>query len=348
MIKVLMIGPSRTVKGGMTSVVNNYFEHKLNEKVNLKYLETINDKNKISKFIKEKTAIIKFKIIIKKYDIIHIHVASRRSTYRKIKYIKIAKKYNKKIILHIHGGGFKKFFEEECNQNQKNWIKENINKCEKIIVLSDEWKEYFSKLTSTEKLEVIYNGVNVPKIKRREINNNRILFLGRINKNKGIYDALECMNLLKKNNVDFEFIICGDGENKKLISEIKRLDLKENVKFKGWINNNQREKELSDSSYFILPSYFEAMPVSILEAMAYGNVVISTNVGSIPKIIKSNKNGILVNPGDIKQLYLSLKKVIENKKMAESLSMKSIETIKENFDIKNNIEKTLKLYKEVI
>ena len=114
-MKILMLGPARTVKGGMTSVVDNYFNYGLNQKVDLKYIETINDKNKFLKALKEIKGKIEFLTNVKKYDIIHIHMASRRSTFRKGKYVRIAKKFNKKVILHIHGAEYKIFF-NECNE----------------------------------------------------------------------------------------------------------------------------------------------------------------------------------------------------------------------------------------
>ena len=86
-VRVLMIGPARSVKGGMTSVVDNYYKCGLDQKIDLKYIETINDKSKVSKYIKEKIGMIQFKKAIKNYDIVHIHMASRRSTFRKGLYV---------------------------------------------------------------------------------------------------------------------------------------------------------------------------------------------------------------------------------------------------------------------
>ena len=113
--KILMIGPARDVKGGMTSVIDNYFKYGLDKKVDLKYVETVNDKSIISKLLKEIKGKGEFLHEIKKNDIVHIHMASRRSTFRKIKYINLSKKYDKKVVLHIHGAEFKMFFDEECS-----------------------------------------------------------------------------------------------------------------------------------------------------------------------------------------------------------------------------------------
>ena len=75
-INVLMIGPARSVKGGMTSVVDEYYEAGIDKLVNLKYIETINDKNIISKFIAERKGFFEFEKSIDKFDVVHIHIAS--------------------------------------------------------------------------------------------------------------------------------------------------------------------------------------------------------------------------------------------------------------------------------
>ena len=126
MIKVLMLGPARSVKGGMTSVVDNYYDAKLNEKVKLKYIETCNDsKYKISKLLKEIKGKLEFHKKINNYDVVHIHMASRRSTFRKAKYAHIAKAKGKRVILHIHGGEYKIFY-NECNEEKKKYIRFEI------------------------------------------------------------------------------------------------------------------------------------------------------------------------------------------------------------------------------
>ena len=109
MKRVLMVGPARSVKGGMTTVVDNYYQYGLNEKVILEYIESCCDRNVFFKLIKEILGIIKFVFIVSKYDIVHVHVASRRSTFRKIIYVRISKFYGKKVILHIHGVDLRNF-----------------------------------------------------------------------------------------------------------------------------------------------------------------------------------------------------------------------------------------------
>ena len=301
-MKILMLGPARTVKGGMTSVVDNYFNYGLNQKVDLKYIETINDKNKFLKALKEIKGKIEFLTNVKKYDIIHIHMASRRSTFRKGKYVRIAKKFNKKVILHIHGAEYKIFF-NECNEKQKKYVIKTLNLADKIIVLSEEWKEYFSKLVNPQKIVVIYNSIVLPEDLKKDLETQNLLFLGRFGKRKGIYDLIEVVSKLIVNYPNLKLYAGGDGEIEKVETMIKNKNMEKNVQLLGWVTGREKERILKEASFYVLPSYNEGMPMSLIEGMAYKNVCISTDVGGIPKVINNNVNGVIIKPGDKEKLY---------------------------------------------
>lgn len=344
-LKVLMIGPARSVKGGMTSVVDNYFKYGLDKEVDLKYIETVNDKNKVLKLLKIIKGYVEYISNIKKYDVIHIHMASRRSTFRKGKYIRIAKRYGKKIILHIHGAEFKIFYNNECNNNQKKYIIDTLNMVDKIIVLSEEWKDFFSKLVDKNKIEVIYNAILIPDNFEKNLDTKRILFLGRFGKRKGIYDLIKVLEKLCVKYPDLTLYAGGDGEIEKVRQIVNEKKLGNNIKILGWVNGEEKEKLLKESSFYILPSYNEGMPMSVIEGMAYKNVTVSTNVGGIPKVITNMQNGILINPGDTESLYRYLDELLQDKELRIKLSENARKTTEEKFNIKNNIKKLIEVYK---
>ena len=345
MRKVLMLGPARNVKGGMTTVIDNYYNAGLNKIVELKYIETCNDaRNRALKFLKEIEGKINFYKEIDKYDVVHIHMASRRSTFRKAKYAHIAKKKGKKVILHIHGGEYKIFY-NECNEKQKEYIKETFNLADKIIVLSESWKQYFKSLVNEEKIVVISNAIKIPNDFEKDFNRNELLFLGRIYEQKGIYDLLEAFSKLKNEFSDIRLSICGDGELDKINKFIVENNLTSNIKCYGWVSGKEKEKLLTKSSIFLLPSYNEGMPMSILEAMAYKNIVITTNVGGIPEIIKNNENGIMIAPGNKEQLYIKIKDIIKDKNKKEEISENARRLIENKFDINKVIKKLIDIYR---
>ncbi len=343
MKKVLMIGPARSVKGGMTTVVEQYLNSSLKDEFDIEYIESTNDKWFLSKIIKMINGMIKFYFQIKKADIVHIHMASNMSTYRKLKYVKIAKKYKKRVILHIHGGGFKKFY-DECSKKQQNYIRESINCSDKVIVLSNEWYQFFSNIINKEKIEIIYNGVALPEKYNKDLSNRNILFLGRINKQKGIYDLISVIKKLKKRYNDVCLYIGGSGEEEKIKMYVKNNDLEDNVKLLGWINEQEKNEILKKCTFFALPSYFEAMPMSILEAMSYQCVVIASDVGGIPQIINSENTGFLVKPGDCDKMYNIFCQLFEDEMLVKKVSSEARITIEKNFDIQNNIDKIKKIY----
>lgn len=348
MKKVLMLGPARNVKGGMTSVVDNYYEYGLDKKVELKYIETINDKSKISKFISEKKGYSEFKKYIDKYDIVHIHMASRRSTFRKGKYVKIAKKRGKKVIIHLHGAEFKVFM-NECNFKQKQKVKEILNLADFIIVLSEEWKEYVKTLIrDKDKIVIIHNAIIIPKDFEKNLDTQKILFLGRIGKRKGIYDLIYVLKNIIDKYPKVHLYVGGDGEVETLKKIIKDNKLIDNVSYIGWISGKEKEKYLKECSFFCLPSYNEGMPMALIEGMAYKNVSISTNVGGIPRLIEDGVNGFCIEPGDKERLQQILEELLNDKNKAEreQISIKARETIMNKFDIKKNIEQLLKIYDE--
>lgn len=343
MVNVLMIGPARSVKGGMTTVVDNYYQYGLDKMVNLNYIETCNDSNKISKYLKEKKGMKEFRKEIDNYDVVHIHMASRRSTFRKGKYVRIAKSKGKRVIIHIHGAEYKLFY-NECDEKQKEYVKETLNLADNIIVLSEEWKEYFKDLVDESKICVIYNSIVIPKDFEKNLDTNKILFLGRIGQRKGIYDLIEVVERLVPEFPDLKLYVGGDGEVEKLKGIIEERKLQDNVRYVGWTSGVQKEKLLKECSFYVLPSYNEGMPMSVLEGMAYKNVVISTKVGGIPKVITNEKNGMIIEPGDKGTLYKYLQQLLSNADRRNKLSVGARNTIQEKFDLGNNIETLIKLY----
>lgn len=343
-INVLMIGTSRRTKGGITTVVNSYYKAGLDKKINLKYIETVNDGNKLSKILKMIKGFFQFIFNVKNYDIVHIHMSSRYSTWRKSIYINISKLINKKIILHMHGSEFDIFYKEECNDFQKKYIKKMFNKANTIIALTEEWKIFLSHITDKKKIVVIKNSIQVPSNFNKNINNKNILFLGIIGKRKGLYDLIEVIKKLKKKYKDIHLYIGGNGEVKKLLELMKSNNLQNNITYLGWLNEEQKIKYLKKCTYYILPSYNEGQPLSVLEAMGYKCVTISTNINGIKEIITSKKDGILIDPGDTKKLYDEIVELINTKELRKKYSNNGYNKILKEFNIETTINELLKLY----
>lgn len=330
--KVLMIGVyyKNNAAGGMASVIQyyeKYFE-------NLQYIPSWRDKHLIIKIYYAIKAylIVLFKLIFNSsIKIVHIHTAADISFKRKSMFAKLAKALNKKVILHIHGSRFKEFYDDA---NNKMGIINKLQRADIILVLSHSWKEWFRKIgVKTDKIIVLNNIVDYPVIKRVEKENKiKLLFLGEIGQRKGIFDVIEVFG----NNKEFfkEKIVLKIGGNKetdKLLQKIKDYGLSDFVKFEGWVNGEKKINLLNWADIFILPSFNEGLPIAILEAMSYGKAIISSPVGGIAEIVQSDQNGLLVEPGNLKEIFYAMKFFVDDKTKIKEFGEKSKEIVKPYF-----------------
>lgn len=347
-IKVLMVGPDyKTVKGGMSTVVKSYFEDGFRKHVDLIFIETQKNISKTKKIVLAIKSY--FKILFEKdVDIIHINMAARGSFYRKSVIVILAKIMNKKCLIHLHGGAFKNFYENECNGLIKQYIKFIMNNVNLILVLSEEWKKILEEIGIKSNISVLNNGINIPQENPYKVENNEMIFMGKICEEKGIYDLIESIKYLKEEIPNIRLNVAGFGEVEKFLDIVSKYKLENNVKYLGWIDDNKKHDILKKSSIMILPSYYEAMPMSILEAMSYGVPCIATNVGGIPTLIDDGKDGLLIHAGNIEELTKKIRLLIYNSKIKKEYSEKSYIKCANTFDIKSVNKKLIKYYYSIL
>lgn len=284
-----------------------------------KFVASSGEGGKLVKILKMIRGLVKYIMLLvsdKTIDIVHIHTASNLSFRRSAIYLKLAKLFGKKVVLHIHGGAFAEY----CRRD-KRFVTKILNQADVIVCLSEKWKDFFSKITSGKNIRVINNVIPYPiDVKRLQDKKCHSLFLGMFCSAKGIYDLLNVI-ALHKDYFQNKFILHlgGNGEIANVRNFIRLNKLDDIVKYEGWLSGVQKNTILNISDIFILPSYVEGLPLSILEAMTYKMAIVTTDVGGIPEIVHQGKNGFINNPGDLDGLFESLKILIENKDLRERM-----------------------------
>lgn len=345
-MNVLMVGPHKDkIKGGISSVIKNYLNSKYLKDIKVYTLATVISGSKVKKLIYCIYALIKMILFMsmKNIDIVHVHTASGKSFYRKSLFIKVAKFFNKKIILHIHGGGFEEFYWNEINKDMRIRVTNLMNKCDNIIVLSDIWKKKVKKMTNSD-ITVINNSVEEHSVNVKIETSNRIVFIGRLEKEKGIYDLIEVSKKIIQNNKKIKFIICGDGEINLVKEIVNKYRIDKNFELLGWVNEETIGNELNKAKIFVLPSHKEAMPMSILEAMSYGVPIVSTNVGSIPEFVINKRNGFLFEAKNLEQLEKCINELLDNNKLRSNIIKNNIIDVKDKYSNSINHKKLRNLY----
>lgn len=241
--------------------------------------------------------------------IVHVHGCSDNSFWRKRMFIRLAKLYGKKVVYHMHGGGFKVF-----SFKHKEAVQALLDKCDVLAVLSPSWQTFFSENFQPPRMEIVPNGIMPPnEIPIPPHDGIRMLFLGKINTEKGVYDLIEAVaEQQDRYRGRLKIEICGVGEVDEMQRRAKEAGVDDIIAYGGWVAGEEKARKLAECDAFILPSHFEGVPVCILEAMSYGKPVIATRVGGIPDIITDGENGLLVPPSDRQALTKALDYVVDH------------------------------------
>ena len=173
-----------------------------------------------------------------------------------------------------------------------------------------------------------------------------ILFLGWIEREKGIFDLLECVRRLADalEVPPFRVMIAGDGSAMADAGRrIEELQLAGIVQLLGWIDSDTKVARLRRADVLVLPSYMEGMPNSIIEAMAAGLPVVATSVGAVPDIVKAGISGFIIPPGDIERLFAALRELLLDSGLRARMGRAGWEIASEEFSTEQAVDKIVEL-----
>jgi len=294
-------------KSGGVAKIYKALENKFNREV--EYF-TIGSRNRNCNLVKNIWRLVNdyFKFSIKlirhQYDIIQINPSlNHKSILRDGLFLLIAKIFNKKVIVFFHGwnNDFERILE-----NKYLWVfKLFYFRSNAIIVLANEFKNILLRWGYSKEIfletnfieDNLLNKFNENCIRKRinkKNNNLIILFLARVEKDKGIYEAIDSYELLKKRFMDLKMVIAGDGcELANVKKYILRKEL-EGIKSVGYVTGEKKKNILMNSDFYIFPtSHGEGMPISVLEAMAFGLPIVTRSVGGLKDFFKNGKMGFI-------------------------------------------------------
>lgn len=168
------------------------------------------------------------------------------------------------------------------------------------------------------------------------------IMVARIVKAKGIFEFIEAINLLGNNKAKIKVNILGGGEDlNEAKNYSKSLGLSEVVNFTGWVNTEETKQALNNAHIFVLPSYNEGFPNSILEAMSLGLPIISTDVGAITESVKDFENGFIAKVKDSESLCSCMLNYITQPELISQQSKKSLMMVSKRHNRERNCERLI-------
>lgn len=258
------------------------------------------------------------KILFSKLDLYYLTISqSKLGNIRDLIIIKLIQLKKRKIIIHLHGGGFRNILDNEFGSFQKNLNYKILSEVSAGIVLGDSLKYIFKGIIPEEKIYIVKNCVddefliddNEFELKLNLLKSKKqlqILYLSNFIKEKGYLEVLNIAKVFKENNKNnFKFVFAGKffdkNDEKEFFDFIKLNNLNEIIEYKGVVNGESKRKLLKESDIFILLTKYknEGQPISILEAMGNGILIICTDHAGIPDIVKNSINGIVIKTKDL-------------------------------------------------
>ena len=330
--KILFLGVSKHTKGGMTAVLVSYGKYI----EGMRFIPTWRLGNKLVKSWYALQALVRTSLLLlfdKRIKIVHIHGAANASFDRCKMFISLAKRFGKKVILHEHAADFIEYYSASDN---KDGIRSTLNKCDRLIVLSKSWQDYFASIgVAKNKIKVLNNIVAPPELHSEFHTGDgklHLLYMGEISKRKGGFDLLKAV-ADHKDQFEGKLLLRmgGNQVDGDINSFIHEHHLESIVTYEGWIAGQKKIECLNWEDVYILPSYNEGLPIAILEAMAYHHPVISTPVGGIPEILKDGYNGRMVQPGDTERIAKAICSYIEDKDSIKSQGENSYKVVQPFF-----------------
>ncbi|MBA3676731.1 MAG: glycosyltransferase family 4 protein [Sphingosinicella sp.] len=283
-----------------------------------------------------------------KYDIVHINVAPRGSTWRKMAFDKIARRSGVKRLIHLHGSGYDDFYRRQ-NSLSRYAIRSFFQRADAVAVLGQHWLKFVCDELKVDEgiIHVIANGVPEPT-PAREVPSGPplIVSLGLVGQRKGTDILLQALAALP-DDLQWSAAIGGNGEVPKYRAMAASLGLAEKVRFLGWIDEAGMNQTLSEAAMFVLPSRAENQPVSILEAMARGLPVIATDVGAISEQVIDGKTGLLVQPANAKELAIAIERLLRSPKLSKQFGESGRGRFEELFSISACAGKFAALYQKL-
>jgi glycosyltransferase involved in cell wall biosynthesis len=367
--RILIVGPVPPPFGGIATVIYSIINSELSKEYVFDIFnrsESIYDSQTSSlqrKLLKAKRVLTLFRQLwLGKYEFIHIH-GSTSGFLGDTLVMVVAFLASSRVLLHLHGTDWEKFY-GSVSMFRRIYVRIGLAIPKRIVVLYDLWARNIRKIDPRINVRVIRNFIpDCPKPEKASLDSLReklgvaenefvISSIGRVGWRKGSFDIVQAVRQLLVENSNFKVLLVGGEELPGEMRELEKAVLDNNlggwVKLTGEVNIDDVPTLLEMSDIFVLPSYREGMPMSIIEAMRAGKPIISTTVGAIPDMIESDVSGILVTPGHPEEIASAVTTLRNDPILREKISKGARNAFEQEFETSKVVLDINNIYKEMI
>lgn len=298
---VWMVGPGESQPGGMSAVIASYRRGGLFESGEVVYRSSYEGRAPLRqlKVFGALWAALCLGLLRGEVGLLHVHSAARGSFWRKSLLCAAMRLAGRPYVFHVHSGEFVHLLGERAGPLVRAWVRHTLRHAAQVIALTPAWVEPLRQLCPQARVSVLPNPVAVPATPKALREPARVvLFLGRLREAKGAMDLLRAWPAVARACPAARLVMAGDGDLPALARLAQELGVAASVEFPGWIDGVAKEAAWEAADVYVLPSYYEGLPIGVLEALALGVPVVASRVGGIPDLIEHRVTGWLHAPGD--------------------------------------------------
>jgi len=270
----------------------------------------------------------------RRVGLVHLNVAVRGSVYRKFLLSRVARTFGVPYIVHLHSGRFSDYW-DQAKPLEARLIRTFLRDSAGIIVLGNAYREMFeSRMPEVlDKVHVLPNGTRARATRAAPPPGTpvRIAFLGRLSPLKGTPQLIEALGHMKE-HPGWTATLAGDGDLAASRARIAELDIADRVALPGWLGSDDVDRLLAETDIVILPSFTEGLPMTVIEAFGAGIAVVATRVNAVGDVVQHERNGLLVEPGDVDGIAKALTRLIDDPGLRRRLGEMGRSDHREKYD----------------
>lgn len=311
---VLVTGPSRTAISGVSTHVNLLLASALGEDYELVHFQAGSegrDEGPIGRWVRLALSPLALfaAIVFRHAAIVHLNTSLvPKAFWRDAAYLLVAKLLRARVMWQVHGGALPQRFVPEGSWRSR-LLQRVLSIPDMVVVLARVELDAYQRFVPGQYVVALPNAIDptpyarVPVVGADPTRPLRLVYLGRIAREKGLYEAFQAVRLATESGADVRLTVAGDGpEAPRLRRYAAALGVAARIDFAGAVFGRDKVALFERHDAFVLPSYSEGLPYALLEAMAAGLPVVATPVGAVPDVMCHGTHGFLVPARDAKAL----------------------------------------------
>lgn len=357
----MLLGPSLTAVSGVSTHLNQLFHSSLVEEFHLLHFQVGSEGRKesiVSKSARFLFSPIQFfwELILKKPQIVHLNTSLEPKSYwRDIVYLFIARIMGKKVVYQVHGGVLPEVFFKN-NRLLTIFLKFVLRSADVVVLLAQEELLAYHNFAPDLHLEVIPNAIEIgvdaewKKVQIAKEKPMRLVYVGRIAENKGVFEIVEAVEILRNHGINTQLVIAGSGpEEGKLRACVANLGLNGSISFVGAVFGEEKRRVWEKADLFVFPTYHrEGLPYTLLESMSARTPPVVSPVGAIPDVMEDGVHGVFVPSRNPEALAEAIERLDNDRALICRMGEASRQRVEDYYTVARLAEDFRKLYHNLI